>query len=96
MNDAKKPSDAALEASLARALGPDAEDTAPLSRAVLSRMTDSARPTRQPLSEVLADPRPAAGLLIGSLLLAGALGYMLVPAEIQDTMVLFQLIGQGL
>jgi hypothetical protein len=95
MTDAEKPSDSALEASLARALGPAADDTAPLSRAVLSRMTDTAPPPRQPFSEVLADPRPATGLLVGSLILAGALGYVLAPAEIQDTMVLFQLIGQG-
>jgi hypothetical protein len=95
MTDTDKQSDAALEANLAQALGPEADDTAPLSRAVLSRMTETATSPRQPLSEVLADPLPVAGLLLGSLLLAGALGYALVPRDIGDAIVLYDLIGRG-
>jgi hypothetical protein len=95
MNDAKKPSDAALEASLARALGPDAEDTAPLSRAVLNRMVEQPRPARLALAEVLADPRPVGGLFLGALLLAGALGYAMVPADLEEVFALTTILRQG-
>ena len=87
--------DAKLEAALAKALGPDAEDTAPLSRAVLSRLAEESN-RRAPLAEVLTAPGPAAGLMLGALLLAGAFGYALVSPDLQEAMTLYLLIGQGL
>jgi hypothetical protein len=87
--------DDALDAALAQALGPRADDTAPLSRAVLTRIAAETTPTRPPLAEVLAQPAPAAGLLLGGLLLAGALGYALLPGEVEDVLLLQALIGLG-
>ena len=87
--------DSDLEAALARALGTDADDTAPLSRAVLSRMVAPEKRHRPALTEVLTAPVPAAGLMLGALLIAGALGYALVPGEVQDLMALQGFIGEG-
>lgn len=90
--------DAALDRTLARALGPDAEDTAELSRAVLSRIAGEGLPApRRPgLTEVLAAPLPAGGLFAGALLLAGAAGYALLPAFGDETVALYLLFGAGL
>ena len=87
--------DAALARALGRALGSGADDTAPLSRAVLTRIAADATPARPPLAEVLVQPAPAAGLLLGGLLLAGALGYALLPGEVEDILLLQALIGLG-
>jgi hypothetical protein len=87
--------DIALDAKLAEALGPKADDTAPLSRAVLNRLADPDRPRHAGLAEVLADPLPAAGLMLGLLLIAGGLGYALTPIEIDEVSVLTQLIAPG-
>jgi hypothetical protein len=87
--------DTILEAALARVLGPDAEDTAPLSRAVLTRIADQGNPARRPLAEVLAMPLPATGLMLGALLLAGALGYALLPGDLEEIMLLQALLGAG-
>jgi hypothetical protein len=87
--------DERLDAALARALGPKADDTAPLSRAVLNRMVDHGAPRRAGLGEVLALPGPAAALMLGALLLAGALGYLLVSPDLQEAMALYVLIGAG-
>ena len=89
-----------LEAALARALGKGADDTAPLSRAVLTRIAADSVPPRLPLAEVLALPGPATGLflgglLLGGLLLAGSLGYALVPGEVEEMLLLQVLIGLG-
>jgi hypothetical protein len=84
-----------LEAALAQALGPEADDTAPLSRAVLTRIVQDTTPTRPPLAEVLVQPAPAAGLLLGGLLLVGALGYALLPNEVEEMLLLQALIGLG-
>ncbi len=94
-----------LEAALARALGKGADDTAPLSQAVLTRIAADSVPPRLPLAEVLALPGPATGLLLGGLflgglflgglLLAGALGYALVPGEVEEMLLLQVLIGLG-
>ena len=89
-----------LEAALARALGKGADDTAPLSRAVLTRIAADSVPPRLPLAEVLALPGPATGrflggLLLGGLLLAGALGYALGPGEVEEMLLLQVLIGLG-
>jgi hypothetical protein len=92
MSQTPKPEDAALEAALARALGPAADDTAPLSRAVLNRLVDTPGPQRLAWGEVLADPRPMAGLFLGALLLAGALGYALLPAELPEMAALIHLL----
>jgi hypothetical protein len=87
--------DAALDATLARTLGPGAEDTAELSRIVLSRIADeAASPARAPLAEVLVAPLPAAGALFGALLLAGAAGYALLPGLMGDEMTVILLIGR--
>jgi hypothetical protein len=87
--------DGALETALAKALGPDAEDTAPLSRAVLTQMATTTAPHRPHLAEVLAMPGPAAGLMLGALLLAGALGYALLPGDAVEVLMLQVLIGAG-
>ena len=84
-----------LEAALARALGKGADDTAPLSQAVLTRIAADSVPPRLPLAEVLALPGPAAGLLLGGLLLAGALGYALLPGEVEEILLLQSLVGLG-
>jgi hypothetical protein len=87
--------DDALEARLAKALGPAADDTAPLSRAVLNRLAGPAAPAPSGLSEVLADPLPATGLMLGLLLLAGGLGYALFPLDLDEVTALMQLLGPG-
>ena len=84
-----------LDAALAQALGPVAEDTAPLSRAVLSRLAERAPSRQVPMAEVLADPRPMAGLFVVALLLAGALGYALLPATLAETAALVLILGPG-
>ena len=94
-DDTQARQDAELEAALATALGAGADDTAPLSRAVLSRMVTDERRHWPALAEVLTAPVPAAGLMLGALLIAGALGYALVPGEVQDLMALQVFIGQG-
>lgn len=87
--------DDALEARLAHALGPDADDTAPLSQAVLNRLAGPDATRRTGLVEVLAEPLPAAGFMLGLLLLAGGLGYALPPMELDEVTVLMQLLGPG-
>jgi hypothetical protein len=93
--DTQDRQDSGLEAALSKALGADADDTAPLSRAVLSRMVATEKGRWPDLAEVLTAPLPAAGLMLGALLIAGALGYALVPGEVQDLMALQVFIGQG-
>jgi hypothetical protein len=88
--------DKALEAALARVLGPEAEDTAPLSRAVLTRIAGQAPPRRAHLAEVLTMPLPATGLVLGLLLIAGALGYAVSSGIAEETMLMQILIGAGL
>lgn len=87
--------DDALEARLAQALGPNADDTAPLSRAVLNRLAGPDRTARTGLAEVLAEPLPAAGLMLGLLFLAGGLGYALSPPDFDEVTALMQLLGPG-
>ena len=87
--------DGALEARLAQALGPDADDTAPLSQAVLNRLAGPDATGRSGLAEVLAEPLPSAGLMLGLLLLAGGLGYALSPPELDEVSALIQLLGPG-
>jgi hypothetical protein len=84
-----------LEAALAQVLGPGADDTAPLSRAVLTRIVQDTTPARPPLAEVLVQPATATGLLLGGLLLVGALGYALLPNEVEEMLLLQALIGLG-
>lgn len=87
--------DDALDAVLAEALGPEAGDTAMLSRAVLTRLAEEGAMRRAPLSDVLAMPLPATGLMLGTLLLAGAMGYALVPGDVEEWMLMQVLIGAG-
>jgi hypothetical protein len=87
--------DDALEAALARALNAGAEDTALLSRAVLTRLAEPSAPLRTPLSDVLAQPLPAAGLLIGLLGLAVLLGYLTGPAAPDEITAIAELLGLG-
>jgi hypothetical protein len=84
-----------LEARLARALGPDADDTAPLSQAVLTRLTGPHATGRARLTEVLAEPLPAAGVMLGLLLLAGGIGYALPASDLDEVTVLLHLLGLG-
>jgi hypothetical protein len=86
---------AKLDARLARTLGPDAEDTAALSRAVLTRLAGPEAPRRPPLAEVLAAPLPVTGLMSGLLLFAVALGYRVAPVDLDEVTALVQLLGPG-
>jgi hypothetical protein len=88
--------DDALDAALARTLGAGAEDTAPLSRAVLTRLTEPSSPVRPPLSDVLVQPLPAAGLLLSLLGLAALLGYLTGPAAPNEIMAIAELLGLGI
>ena len=87
--------DDAMDAALARALAAGAEDTAPLSRAVLTRMAEPSSPMRPPLSDVLVQPLPAAGLLLGLLGLAALLGYLTGPAVPDEITAIAELLGLG-
>jgi hypothetical protein len=91
MND----TDDSLEARLAQALGPAADNVASLSRAVLTRIAEADRPARPALAEVLVRPGPALGLLAGMLLMAGALGYALLAGLAEEAILLQALIGAG-
>jgi hypothetical protein len=84
-----------LDARLAESLGPDADDTAALSRAVLTRIAGPTAPHRAPLAEVLVAPLPATGLMFGLLLFAVALGYGIAPNDIDEVTALVQLLGLG-
>lgn len=87
--------DDAMDRRLAQTLGPEADDTAPLSRAVLNRLAGPETPHRANLAEILSDPLPATGLMLGLLLLAGGLGYALSPLEPDEVSALMQLLGPG-
>lgn len=84
-----------LDARLAETLGPKADDTAALSRAVLTRLATREAPRRAPISEVLVAPLPATGLMFGLLLLAVALGYGVAPVDLDEVAALVQLLGPG-
>ena len=84
-----------LDARLAQGLGPTADDTAALSRAVLTRLAAPDPLRRAPLAEVLAAPLPATGLMLGLLILAAALGYALAPIDLDEVTALVQLLGPG-
>ena len=85
--------DAALDTALANALG--TEDTAPLSRAVLTRLAEPSAPRHAGLADVLVLPVPATGLLLGALLLAGAVGYAIPSGEVEEILMLQILLGVG-
>lgn len=85
--------DKELDAALARVLGPEAGDTAPLSRAVLTRIAEQSQRRPASLAEVLALPLPASGLMLAALILFGAIGYSLLPGEVEETLLLQFLIG---
>jgi hypothetical protein len=87
--------DDAMDARLAQVLGPDADDTALLSRVVLTRLAASRTPQRTPLADVLVQPLPAAGLMFGLLLLAGATGYTLAPVGFDEVTAMTALFGIG-
>lgn len=87
--------DDAMDAALARALDAGAEDTAPLSRAVLTRMAEPSAPVRTPLAEVLVQPFPAAGVLLSLLGLAALLGYLTGPAAPDEITAIAELLGLG-
>lgn len=87
--------DDTLDARLAQALGPDADDTAPLSRAVMTRLAEATTSRRAPIAEVLAAPLPATGLMLGLLILAGGLGYALSPVDLDEVTALVALFGPG-
>lgn len=84
-----------LDARLAQTLGPKADDTTGLSRAVLTRLAAQDAPRRPPLAEVLVAPLPATGLMFGLLLLAVTLGYAVAPVELDEVTALIQLLGPG-
>jgi hypothetical protein len=89
--------DDALDADLARALGPDADDTAPLSQAVLNRLArQGATNTKPALGEVLTMPLPAAAVMLAALCLAGTLGYAFSPVAPDEVTALIQVLGPGL
>ena len=84
-----------LDARLAQTLGPDADDTAALSRAVLTRLAAPDPLRRAPLAEVLVAPLPATGLMLGLLILAATLGYTVAPVDLDEVTALVQLLGPG-
>jgi len=84
-----------LDASLAHALGPEADDTAPLSRAVLNRLSETRTRPRLELGEVLVAPIPAAGLMVGLLALTVALSYALTPVDLDEVSALAHLLAAG-
>lgn len=84
-----------LDARLSQGLGPDADDTTALSRAVLTRLAATDAPGRSPLAEVLVAPLPATGMMIGLFILAGFLGYGAVPVDLDEVAALVQLLGPG-
>lgn len=88
--------DDAFDAALARALNGRAEDTAPLSRAVMTRLAEPTTGRRVVPGEVLAQPLPAAGLLLGLLGLAAAVGYAMGPAAPDEVAAIAELLGLGL
>jgi hypothetical protein len=87
--------DEAMDVALARALNPGAEDVAPLSRAVLTRLAEPAAPQRLPVAEVLVQPLTATSLLIGLLGLAAILGYSVGPATPDEISALVELLDLG-
>lgn len=87
--------DDAMDAALARALDAGADDIAPLSQAVLTRLAEQPGPVRAPLSDVLVQPAPAVGLLLGLLGLAATLGYLAGPAAPDEVTAIAELIGLG-
>jgi hypothetical protein len=87
--------DDALDRALARALGPEAEDVAPLSRAVLTQLAQPPVTRTTQLAEVLVQPLPATGLLAGLLGLAAILGYALGPAAPDEITAIADLLGLG-
>jgi hypothetical protein len=87
--------DDAMDAALARTLDPLAEDVAPLSSAVLTRLAKTSSPVRTPIAEVLVQPLPAASVLFGLLVLAVLLGYLGGPAVPDEITAIAELIAVG-
>lgn len=87
--------DDAMDEALANALDPSADDTSPLSRAVLSRLVEPAAPIRAPLADVLVQPLPAVGLLLGLLGVAALVGYLSGPGTPDDITTVVELLGLG-
>jgi hypothetical protein len=87
--------DDAMDLALARALDAGAEDTATLSRAVLTRLAEPSTPVRTPFADVLVQPIPAAGVLLGLLGLAALLGYLTGPAAPDEITTIAELLGLG-
>lgn len=85
-----------MDRALAQALGPEADDIAPLSQAVLSRLAATGPRRRIPLSDVLAAPLPATAAMLGFFLLTGAMGYALTPVDLDEVTALVLAIGVGL
>jgi hypothetical protein len=88
--------DDALDAALARALNRTADDTAPLSRAVMTRLAEPTPGRRFVLGEVLVQPLPAAGVLLGLLGFGAALGYAFGPTGPDEIAAIAELLGLGL
>ncbi|TDX25561.1 hypothetical protein [Rhodovulum visakhapatnamense] len=88
-----RPDPARFDSDLARLLArPEDEDTAELSRAVLSRLAEP--PARGPgAGEVLSEPLPWAAGFGGLLLAAAALGYALLPGASGEELILWALLG---
>lgn len=95
MTATDKLTDAEIDEALASALGPDAQDTALLSRSVLTRITQTTPARRPPLAEVLAAPLPMASLFLSTLGLAAALGHLFVLGEFDDFVAVIILFGAG-
>lgn len=87
--------DDAMDRALAQALDPGAEDVAPLSRAVLTRLAEPSTARQSHLAEVLVQPVPAASLLIGLLGLAAILGYAIGPTAPDEITAIAELLGLG-
>jgi hypothetical protein len=87
--------DQAFDRGLAALMAQDPVETAPLSRAVLSRLAQDSVP-RPAYGEVLALPVPL-GLAFGGLLvLAGAAGYAALPLVTGEELPLLMVLGESL
>ena len=91
--------DAAFDRDLAALIGAADDDTAMLSRAVLSRLAERPASRFEHLAEVLVAPAPLAAGVSAGLLMIGALGYAVLPVldggEMLALMTLGDLLGLG-
>lgn len=87
--------DRAFDRGLAELLAQEAVETAPLSRAVLSRLAEDHR-AGPGFGEVLALPVPLGLAFGGLLMIAGAAGYAALPLVTGEDLPLLMVLGESL